>query len=155
MSCALTVVGRTFDVDRFLAQVELKPERVRHYGQPIGPALQSADVFGTSGFTLAVSERGFHDFKGQVRDAVRFLRRKRIQEALTRLKRVKGVERIELDFGIAWLDVAAQFDALPPELVSLAGRFGLWVIISHYPVGPSKLSETPLRPRSQISRPFP
>lgn len=39
-----------------------------------------------------------------------------------------------LDFGVAWRNVIAQSDYLPPTLIIIAGELGIGIEISHYPV---------------------
>jgi len=88
--------------------------------------------YARSGCNVEVSRRDFHDFVGQVRDAVRFL--KRHAGAIRSLRRFPGVESVTLDFGVAWRDVAVHGDVFPEELVALAGKYRLSLEVSHYPV---------------------
>jgi hypothetical protein len=82
---------------------------------------------------LAVSRRDFEDFEGQILDAVEFLSSDHSRELLNALAALTEVERT-LEFGIAWLDVTVQCDYLPPDLVALAGRHGIGIVVAHYPV---------------------
>ena len=86
-----------------------------------------------------MSAKDFDDFAGQVRDAIRFL--KRHGAAVRKLRRFPGVEDATLDFGIVWHDVAVQADVLPAELVLLAGKCGLAVEVSHYPIATARRSK--------------
>jgi len=52
---------------------------------------------------------------------------------LERLTIFPGVESVGLDFGIGWRDVAVQSDAFPSGLVKLAGKLGLYLMLSLYP----------------------
>jgi hypothetical protein len=106
---------------------------VRRRGEPVFPLTQPNGRKSThSGCTIEVSGRDFADFAGQIRDAIRFL--KRHGPALRTLRRFPGVESARLDFGVAWRDVVAQYDVFPEELVVLAGRCQLGLETSHYPV---------------------
>jgi hypothetical protein len=55
-------------------------------------------------------------------------------EEVRRLVAFPGAEGVELDFGIARRNVAAQSDWFPPRLVSLAGSLCLGLTISHYAI---------------------
>lgn len=77
-----------------------------------------------------VSSAEFEDFPRQLSDALAFLRlhQDRLQPAMHQT----GVSG-ELDFAVAWRDVAVQCDAFPAELVQIAGSLGLALMFSHYP----------------------
>jgi hypothetical protein len=79
-----------------------------------------------------VSEADFHQFNGQLKDAVEFLTESAAE--VRRLVAFPGVTGVVLDFGIAWRDVVAQSDQFPAELVRLAGTCGIALELSHYPV---------------------
>jgi hypothetical protein len=133
MSCVLRAVGRRFDVESDLARSPFRPLAVHRRGEPLLPATRpTGRKRSKSGCNIEVSRREFEDLAGQVRDAIRFL--KRHAAAVRALRRFPGVESATLDFGVAWRDAAAQTDAFPHELVTLAGKCELGLDISHYPV---------------------
>src|ERR687898_774193 len=107
MSCILRASGRAFDVDRYLTRSSFRAIAVHRRGAPVFPASQpDGRKHERSGCNIEVSQRGFSDFPGQVRDAVRFL--KENAAAVRLLRRFPGVESLALDFGVAWRDVAAH-----------------------------------------------
>ena len=89
------------------------------------------------GINLKVSARGFEDFRGQLRDAVRFLRRHR--DAIRRVLGTPGVRSAVLDFGVEDLidggrgPAAAMCFTFPKNLTALAGEAGLSLELSIYP----------------------
>src|SRR5947209_595004 len=122
MSCVLRADGGSFDVDAFLAASRIEPCKVWHRGERRSPRPEPSP---TSGFNADVSEAGFDDLSGQVRDAIAYLGE--FHDDLIRLLHTDGVEGIELDFAIAARDVAGQFDFLPPELIRLAAECGMGI----------------------------
>jgi len=79
-----------------------------------------------------VSVADFDDLAGQIADAIAFLKRHKAEvDELMALPSSDGV----LDFGVARRHVAAQFGRLSAELVCLAGKAGLALELSLYPVG--------------------
>lgn len=131
MSCNLSVVGRHFDVDTFLQLTQWRPDRTWRKGES---GTQSPRVAAVSGFMNAIGRSDFGPLKTQVSAAIRFLEAPRNERMLTALAKTKGVDQASLDFGIPWEPVVAQFDWLPPRLVTLAGKYGLGLIVSHYPI---------------------
>ena len=95
---------------------------------------------------MEVSRGSWSNLAGQASDAVAFL--KRHSDALSALRAAASVEDIRLDFPIHLrIDretVAAQFNFLPPELVSLAGALGLGLELSIYPIAPVAMPESRL-----------
>ena len=126
MSCMLRASGVSFDVDAFCGATSL-PVAARHR---LGEPRRAGSTYSRSSVSVDVSDADFSDLPRQVADAIAFLERH--AEEVRRLVAFPGVESAELDFGVAWRDVAAQFDSLPPPLVSLAGALGLGLTISHY-----------------------
>ena len=89
------------------------------------------------GINLQVSDRKFEDFRGQVGDAVRFLRRHR--DAIRDVLGTPGVRSASLDFGVEDLiggghgPAAAMYFNFPKNLTALAGDAGLSLELSIYP----------------------
>src|SRR5688572_4019917 len=120
MSCVLRANGSNFLVDRFLEECDLVPCVVYRKGErrPISRSGNEVnDAF--SGLHVVVSNAEFDDLQGQIQDAISFMQKHQME--LRRLCEFPGVEGVTLDFGIARRDVVAQFEYLPPELLSLAG----------------------------------
>lgn len=132
MACLLRVAGREFDVDRYLARGVLAPSGVYRRGEARFPTLPRARKSLRSGFNIVVSKKEFSDFPGQVRDALSFLARHR--RAVRALRRRKGVDGAELDFGVERRpEAAVQVQAFPEELIRVAGELGLALTLSFYP----------------------
>ena len=134
MSCVLRASGRVFEPDEFLKASTLAPTRVWRRGDArASGARQRADVSTTSGMTISVSGADLAAFQQQIHDAIAFLRSNSVE--LARLVSFSGVEDVSLDFASAWNDEAVTHtDALPSELIRLAGQIGLGIEVSHYPV---------------------
>jgi hypothetical protein len=82
---------------------------------------------------IKVSAQPFERFAAQMRDAGRYLRLH--ARSIRALGRFPGVESLTLDFGIAKRsDVVAQYQRFSAELVALAGRLGLALELSLYPI---------------------
>ena len=91
---------------------------------------------------LVVSERDFHDFRGQCADCHRFLRRHR--QMMIEIVGGHGVKHAALVFGVADLiqggrgPVAAMSFEFPSELVERAAAVGVGLGLSVYPVSISR-----------------
>jgi hypothetical protein len=132
MSCVLRAIGRSFDVDVFLAESALRPEAVFHRGEARVPGLPDAPRWSASGFNLALGDEGLHDLEPQLRDAGRFLNEH--EDELRRLGAFPGVEEVCLDFGIARRDGAMQSDVFPADLLWRAGALDIDLVVTHYAV---------------------
>lgn len=131
VSCVLRAYGSEFDVDRYLAQVELTELLiiVRRKGLRRYERQENPDTI--SGFNLTVSEAEFTDLDGQQADALAFL--KKYERELELLAAFPGVQDVVLDFGIEDRDVAAQADYFSPELLGRMGRLNIGLVVSRYP----------------------
>lgn len=133
--CVLRVSGQRFDPSQFLTGSKLKPYSVFRAGEPRFASQPTGKRHEMSGFRVNVSRRSCDGLGGQVADAIAFL--KKHKRALTKLRSIRDVEDIRLDFPldlrIDRKKVFAQFDYFPPELVSLAGALGCGLEMSIYP----------------------
>lgn len=133
--CVLSVTGKQFDPDSFLAASGLSADTVFHAGEPRFPSQLAGKRFDVSGFRISVSRASGANLSNQVSDAIRFLRDH--EGTLARLKSTPGVDDMRLDFPVDLrIDrkkVMAQFDYFPPELVSRAGALGFGIELSVYP----------------------
>jgi hypothetical protein len=136
MTCVLRAIGSEFDVDTFLADSPLRPEAVYRKGEPVLSSAPQGGIRTASGFNLGVSQAGFDDLPGQVRDAVEFL--DEYEDELRRLGKFPGVEAVVLDCGVRWRDVAAQTDVLPAELLWRAGALDIDITVTHYAIADEK-----------------
>jgi hypothetical protein len=139
VACYLKAWGAQFDVDAFVAASPLPCDPVWHRGDRRRAIRNGKSALhDSSGLTtLVLAAEGLD---GQVDDAVRFLRS--YQAEVQRLVSIPEVERVILDFGVAWHpDSAAQFARLPPELLALAGNSNVWLELSHYVVAPEGMAQ--------------
>src|SRR5687768_3574850 len=99
MGCVLRAQGKKFDLDRYLRRKSsLTPVAVHRRGAPRFSTQPAGKKNAMSSLSVDVSRRDFSDFKGQIRDAIRFLEKRRA--AIDRLRRFTGVETVGLDFGV-------------------------------------------------------
>ncbi len=131
MSAMLRVYSESFDVNAYVSTSQFPVFRVFHRGEPYGVRHRSdAKKHERSGFNAVVSEADFDDFKGQVRDAIAFL--KQHAEKVWRVVALAGSASI--DFGIADREGAVvQSETFPAERVRLAAACNLALEFSRYP----------------------
>jgi hypothetical protein len=133
MSLVLRAYGDNFDVDTCLAGCTLSVCAVIHRGEPVFSATKpEGRRYEQSGVHVSIGDADFDEFPRQVADAIEFLRAQHKQ--LQRLCEFPSVQSVTLDFGIARRDMFVQCDSLPPELIRLAGGFGMGIEISQYPI---------------------
>jgi len=118
-----------FNVDKFLAMEKFHPDKVWRKGEARVPSKPPFPNNQDSGFNVVVSRESFANIETQVTDAIAFLN---ANYSVIEDLRNFGAEDLILDFGEAWPDHVAHFDRFPKELVSLAGRLGLGLKVSHY-----------------------
>jgi len=137
--CVLRASGTTFDPGAFLSKSSLLGATVHRPGelrlprsQPDGPR------HSRSGLTVGVSDQEWTDLSSQVADALNFLRTH--HQEVSRLVAFPGVEDVRLDFPCAiradGVQVFAQFEYLPPLLLTEAGGLGVGIELSLYRVDP-------------------
>lgn len=126
MSCIFRVSSVSFDVDSFLKQSHLEPDRLWHKGEKA----VSNRVCENSGFTMVASDAEMNNLGQQIEDAITFL--KENQAGLEQLKNFPNVDTPYLDFAIEDRNVAGQYDRFPPELLRLAGNLNIGIEISRY-----------------------
>jgi hypothetical protein len=133
MSAVLRAYGEAFDVDRFLAESQLRIITVKRRGEPVHPRTQPDGRRRTrSGVHISASEADFDQFELQIQDAIKFLK-----ENETALRHLCGFPSVDvtLNFGISRRDVICQVDNFPAELVRLAGALGMSIELTQYPTG--------------------
>src|SRR5260221_6252954 len=121
MSCYLRAWGTTFDVDAFLAVTPMAWDPIWRKGQKKQIVLKGRKAeHDDAGVTTLVTDVG-DTLEAMAPGAIAFLVANEAE--VQRLASYPGVERVCLDFGVAWYDdMAAQYSRLPPELLKLAGR---------------------------------
>src|ERR1035437_4498123 len=132
MSAILRIHGLNLNVDEVLESTSLKPDTVWRKGdlqfltKPHGKKKES------SGLTVLVSNADFDDFKTQIVESTRFLEENWIE--IRNIVEHHGVDCVTLDFGIELRDVPFHSDILPPSLIALAAKAGIWLELSHSPI---------------------
>ena len=113
--CVLRVHGPDFDPRDFLTSTKLTPYAVFRRGDPRFPGSPNPAhrVHTAGGFQCDVSSDDGHHLRGQIDDAIAFLKQHR--RDLTKLKHEPAVEGKWLDFG--------YFCRLDPETVWMQGEF--------------------------------
>jgi hypothetical protein len=153
MSCILTIGGRNFDVDTFTDTTKLRPYKKSYKGQPKFKTKPDGKKLNRSSLSIETSKADFDNFKKQVADTIRFL--KRNKDKLAHVAATKGVDYAVLDFGIDLrIDkkkVLTQSDKFPSELLKLAGDLGLDIELSIYPVDMQTILEKQHANRKQKS----
>src|SRR6266536_70072 len=114
--CVLRASGQQFEPQRFLDDSPFVPCNVFRKGE----RKAHNHSWTTSGFTVVVSEASGDDLPRQVQDAYEFLGVH--SEEVIRLMRFKGLDAVDLDFGLNRKIGFMQSSYLPPELLTLAGE---------------------------------
>jgi hypothetical protein len=131
MGCVLRAAGRSFDVDKYLKRTPFVRYSMYRKGEPRFTHKPKGEINKTTGINITISDGSFDDLQRQIRSAVRFLERYKME--IRRLARFKGLDGAPaLDFGINKRNVAGQFDRFSSEIVSLAGALGLAIELSQY-----------------------
>jgi hypothetical protein len=133
MSCILRVNGTDLDLDElFFNKCEIDPVAVFRKGYPRSPASEpTGPLHSSSGANFAVSEAGFSELRGQIDDALVFLREN--ESFVRRLRSFPGVEELCLDFGNDIRPPGWRSFSFPPELLVAAGALGVSLVLSVYP----------------------
>jgi hypothetical protein len=133
--CVLRVTGKHLDVEAILENSGLTPHKVFRAGEPRMASKPDGKRSEFSGCNVDVSSASWDSSRGQVDDAIAFLKEHR--ELLSKWRSTPGVEDMRLDFPldlrIDRTTIVAQFDYFPPALISLAGALGLGLEVSIYP----------------------
>jgi len=132
MSCVFTVFGTNFNPDKFLTRSKLEPYVAWRKGEPVYPNTKPrCKKCHLSGFNCEVSRKGFGNLGGQIKDAVVFIKKWRGE--ILKVTRHPSVEGAYLKFGV-WRrnGVVCQGEALPPELIEVAGRVRVGIVLCTY-----------------------
>lgn len=132
MPCVLRASGKNFKSDQFAKSTSLPICAVYRKGDSKIPKKINRKRWSTSGINVEVSNADFDNPGEQVNDALKFL--DKYKKELKRLAKYPGVEFMTLDFGFAQLDVVAQYEYFPPELLQAAGQLGIGLEISLYQI---------------------
>lgn len=131
MSCVLRASGTYFDVDEFLKTSTLDVLTAFHRGEGQFSTSSVTRRSEQAGMTVIVSTREFSDLRGEIEDAIAFL--KHNDQELRRLRDFPGLQRMEMDFPIEDRDTVYQRDAFPHELLLLLGNLRIGLMISRHP----------------------
>lgn len=131
MSCNLWVAGTNFDVDNFIKETGIEVFHISYKGVPRYKEHPDKLIAKHNAFSARASNAGFHEFRQQVADAIKYLNENR--DKLKRIKQSDEIEYANLDFGIwRWPDKPVQSFYFPPELLALTGELGLSIEIATY-----------------------
>lgn len=130
MSCLLRVAGKSLNVDALLSTLRMRPSRVWRKGEPRSASNPKGKRHDWSGASFVASNADMAKFEQQVRDATTFL--KKHSADLKKAVRFKGVEEVDLDFGIELRGATIHSDWLPASFLKQAAAAGINVELSHY-----------------------
>jgi hypothetical protein len=137
MSAVLRVYGRSLNLDEVLDGTTFEPCAIQRRGERRFPeSTTNQDVFSMNAIFIDVSDADFSNFGQQINDAIEFL--DLYDDEIESLMTSQGVEDVYIDFGIAKRDVVAQVDVFPGRLVRVAGKFGIGLGLSRYPISDSE-----------------
>jgi hypothetical protein len=129
--CVLHIADQACSFSDFLEQTGLPVYRSHEKGDT--RVHGKREPYKDYGFSCTVSEREWRDLAGQIEDATSFLRK--YEPELRKLLATHSVDDIRLDFPYECRlgeRIAVQCDYLPPELLRLAGTFGIGIEMSLY-----------------------
>jgi len=129
MSCILRVVGEELNVNQLL-KIDSNPDTYWIKGEPRLLSKPNENQHLRSGAHYCLSEADFNEFELQKEDVIKYLIKN--EDKMKAIQQLSGVDDLYLDFGIEQRDVAIQSDYLPPELIQLAGKFGLGIRMSQF-----------------------
>jgi len=135
-SCRLRASGKNLNVAEVLHAIKLPYRDVYRKGEfrlRFSKRSQANRPNKSSGFSCMIGKGNDKTIRQHVKDAIRFL--KKYKAALTKLSRRKDIEVLTIDFGLESRisnKISAQFDYIPPELVTLASRYNIGFEISNY-----------------------
>ena len=115
MSCVLRISGTAEAVRRFVERGFITPDAVFEESINIG-----------------VSDAGFDDLEGQIREVIAFLERN--GEQLLEMCEAFGFDDWCLDFGLGLGDSYVHSITFPTELLFLAGQCKMDIEVSLYPI---------------------
>jgi hypothetical protein len=132
--CVLHVTSKRSTLSDVLTMTKLPYYASHDKSDPQPYGRNRGKPLGFSGFKVEVSKK-FVDLPGQIKNAVRFL--KRYRKDLFQLRGKLRACDMTLDFSNKLRigsKIAAQFDRLPPKLIAMAGELGIGIQLSLYPV---------------------
>lgn len=129
----LRASGDDFDVDEFLLDCELEPNRIFRKGTPRFPASQpDGPVLKSSGLNFVVSDADFSELDIQMQDALAFLSEHK--EFVAKLRDYPGVESLGIDFGAEIHPPGWYSFHFTCDLLLAIGSLGIELELSVYPV---------------------
>ncbi len=135
MACYLKVSGKEFDVDAYLKEHPCETSTIYHRGELEFKTKPDGTKLDFSGFNIYISDAEHKNLKQQILDATAFLKDKENSKEICTIRSYRGVEIVELDFGVESYDREEQpvkWYSFPPELIQLAGNLGLGLTITFY-----------------------
>ncbi len=146
--CSLSARGRTFDVERFLAESSLVPTKVWRRGRPIH-AKSKQSFYEDSGFDLLIAKAPKIDVENLIDATLRFVREN--LDKLQLLREAPSVERMNFTISIereiqrmsCSIDPVSVFDnpdysvefSMAPELMQLLATIQSSIVFRVWPLG--------------------
>ena len=132
MSCILRAFGKEFDVNNYVKNKDFEFTNIYKKGEPrfSSPKLKNK-INKYSGVGIKVSFADMNEFKQQLDDALIFF--KEHETLIKELVQFKGVESVNLDFGVETKPPFWSSYTIPPELSFIVGKLGVSVCVSTYP----------------------
>lgn len=130
MSCILTVLGKTFDVDHFVQSTKMVGFKKRFKGEIISLSRQKKLEYSYA--SIEISGGGFDSLEKQIVDAEVFLRLNK--ENLSSIKTAEGVDFATINFGSNLNGENVQSFFFPPTLLLLCAELKLGIEITAYSI---------------------
>ena len=134
MSCVLSILGHSLDIDKFILKSKLEPDEKVYKGEPAFKSKPNGRKMLYSYLTIVTSKASFYELDKQIDDTIRFL--KKHKKKLEYISKIKEVEYATLDFGIFSKELlnqsSVQHSYLPNSLIKLVSEFGIGIEISIY-----------------------
>lgn len=129
--CLLKVISNTESFKNFASNNPDIVFRVREKGEVRRQS--TGELYSSFILSLKVSDKNWYDLSGQIDDTIYFLEKN--FETLKTLLESHAVEDSYLDFPVESRlndEIGNQNDYLPKELIKLAGKLELAIVISNY-----------------------
>ncbi|MGH7969839.1 MAG: hypothetical protein ACREIC_14035 [Limisphaerales bacterium] len=125
--CVFVASGLNFDVDRYLAASPFKAMAVFRKGDVPPKNNPEKKPRPDSGFVVLISGDRTAGLDQELNEAMAFLNRHAVE--LHNIRNA-GVDNMLLDLGVEVGDKLRQAQYVPPDLISVLGRFGMGLIFS-------------------------
>jgi hypothetical protein len=126
----LHISGSELDIDSLASLINITPNKIWKKGELRRSNNPTKGIWDNSGLSSVVSEAEFNELTKQIEEVISYIKSNR--ESFEHMSSYPGVDQKLFDFGIERRDVPVQCDYFPPELVTLAGKYGFGIELSQY-----------------------